>query len=449
MKILLILVATPEMKPMEGVLYPIMAPPLTLPLLAEICRGARSSPEVETLDSRFSMQVREGAWVFDKEDLLAQVEGSGADIVAISFLSSSAAVGFEIASHCRSLGKTVIGGGLHASVALDEFLESGAFHYVVQGEAYVTVPLLLDDLAAQKRERHPGQTVVLRAEPLRDLSVSPPIRDFSSYARIYEQGLTHRVLYVELSRGCFKDCTFCEVARTGVAFRPLRIIPLENILRWLPDAIEKYGINYLLVADSIATAVKSHFLAFVDFVKRRFPELTLHFNSTVDRWDEEIAEACQGVPGSVWFGFESGSQRVLDEIIQKGVSVEQAYRAAEICDRYEISCGFNVLLGLPGETDGDYRDTMQVFADCPWVYPNPNIFNPLPGTALYRYCQERNLLRAPRDYRIWSAEDLEERKAGPVLGVDYERVLRYHGMLKEIQGKVEFPRATASRKEAV
>lgn len=434
MKVLLILVGQPDFRVEYAAArpLPVMSPPMTLLVLGEVCR--RAGFEAELVDTRLCMEPEAGAWVLREQALAAAIEGSSAEVVGLSFLSSSAGDGFRVAGLCRAAGKTVVGGGLHATVAPQEFIDSGAFHYVVQGEGEVALPSLLEDLRDGRRARLPAVTEVLRAELLRDLSVVPPVTDFSVYAAVFEQykDAGVRSAYVETSRGCFKSCTFCEVARTGAAWSRLRRVPLETNLQTIEHAVTRHGVNYVLVADSIATTYKPHFLGLVSAVAERYPEVTLHFNSTVDFWDDERARACRAVRCSAWFGFESGSQRVLDEVLLKGTTVEQAYRAAGLCRDNEIPCAFNVLLGLPGETEEDYLRTFEVFEKCPWVYPNPNIFNPLPGTALYDQCLLKGALRDPRDYSVWDAERVA-RGEGPVRGVDYELVLKYYRLLTQLQ----------------
>ncbi|NDJ75861.1 MAG: radical SAM protein, partial [Chloroflexi bacterium] len=212
-----------------------------------------------------------------------------------------------------------------------------------------------------------------------------------------------------------------------------RPIPLDTVFLTIHAARDQHQINYVLVGDSIATLHKQHFLAFLERVHREIPDITLHFNSTVDRWDEDIAAACADLRRSVWFGFESGSQRILN-LLQKGTQVEQAYRAAALCEQYDIPAGFNVLIGLPGETDDDYQATMRVLEACPAVHPNPNIFNPLPGTALYRQCVRDGLLVRERDYSIWDRERIFEADfQGPVRSVDYRRVIAYYDQMRAMQ----------------
>src|SRR5262245_25137192 len=119
MKILLILAAIPEVKPAHSICYPILAPPMTLPLLEAVCK--RSNFEVELMDTRYYMKRDGREWQIDYEALERDVRLSTATVAGVSFLSSSAKLGFFAASLCRKYGKTVIGGGLHASVAPRDF----------------------------------------------------------------------------------------------------------------------------------------------------------------------------------------------------------------------------------------------------------------------------------------------------------------------------------------
>lgn len=443
MKVLLILAGEPEVKADHAarIPIPIMSPPLTLLLLNAICQ--RAGHEVALLDTRMYMEHAGGEWLLNEQLLEQHIISSEAEVVGISFLSASALRAYRLAALCKRYGLTVVGGGLHASVAPEELIQSGSFDYVVQGEGEESFTLLLAEIQADARPRIPPATVVLTAPPVADLRLVPPVADYSIYKPVFEQyeGPAFRSIYVELSRGCFKSCTFCEVAKTGAAWSRLRKIPLATIGSSIEHAVNNYGVNYILVADSIGTVFKSHFLQFMALMAERYKEVTLQFNSTVDCWDEERAAAARQLRCTVWFGFESGSPRVL-EFIQKGTSVEQAYRAARLCEANGIPCAFNVLLGLPGETEADYLKTLKVFAACPHVYPNPNIFNPLPGTALYEYCGARGLLKDRRDYSVWDAERIQRSERGPLKGVDYELVLKYYKLFADLQQE---PRRSLAR----
>src|SRR6185436_9150415 len=143
MKVLLILAAIPEFKVDQPFEYPIMSPPMTLLLLNSICKQAQH--DVELIDTRLMMERCSGEWNLNYSGLESRIAESDAEVIGISFLSSAAVQGFRIAEICKRYGRTVVVGGLHASVAPEQFMNS-PFDYVIQGEAEEEFPHLLKDL---------------------------------------------------------------------------------------------------------------------------------------------------------------------------------------------------------------------------------------------------------------------------------------------------------------
>jgi radical SAM superfamily enzyme YgiQ (UPF0313 family) len=406
-----------------------MSPPLTILLLNAICTEAKH--DVELIDTRLFMERGETEWVVDYNALEQRIAASNAEVAGISFLSTAVKQGLRIAGICRRQGKTVVAGGLHASVAVDDFLSSASFDYLIQGEAEEELPRLLEALEQGDLPRFPSTPVIKRAQVIHDLSIVPVVSDYSLYAPIFDQyHASPRGIYVETSRGCVKRCTFCEIARdSGAAASPYRLIPIETAIESIKHAVAQQNANYILLTDSIATLSKKHFLDFVSAV-RELPDLTIQFNSTVDCWDNDRAEACRNVPCTVWFGFETGSQRLLD-FMKKGTKVERAYQAARICSEYGTRGAFNVLLGIPGETEEDYVETLKFFYEFPTAYPNPNLFNPLPGTALYEYCVAHDLVK--NSDVIYDIETVKRTGEGPLHHLDYSLVLKYFEKLAALQ----------------
>lgn len=409
--------------------YPIMSPPLTILLLNAICKQA--GHDVDLIDTRLFMERGETEWVVNYNAIEQRIAESDAEVAGISFLSTAVSQGMRIADICRRQGKTVVAGGLHTSVAVDDFLRSGSFDYLIQGEAEEELPRLLEALEQGDLPRFPSTPVIKRAQVIHDLSIVPTVSDYSLYAPIFDQYRSSpRGIYVETSRGCVKRCTFCEIARdSGAAASPYRLIPIGTAIDSIKQAVAQQDANYILLTDSIATLSKKHFLEFVSAVSD-LPGLTIQFNSTVDCWDRDRAEACRAVPCTVWFGFETGSQRLLD-FMKKGTTVERAYQAARICSEYGTRGAFNVLLGIPGETEEDYVDTLRFFQEFPMAYPNPNLFNPLPGTALYEYCLNHDLVK--NSDVIWDVETVKRTGEGPLNQLDYALVLKYYDQLSALQ----------------
>jgi len=96
---------------------------------------------------------------------------------------------------------------------------------------------------------------------------------------------------------------------------------------------------------------------------------------------------------SMWFGVESGSQEVLDEM-QKGISTDQTVRTVGLVRELGLQPVPNVLLGFPGETKETAWKTIKFVEKlCPDTIAFFNIATPLPGTPLYDRVKENGWLR--------------------------------------------------------
>jgi len=60
----------------------------------------------------------------------------------------------------------------------------------------------------------------------------------------------------------------------------------------------------------------------------------------------------------IFFGFESGSQRIL-ELLKKGITPEQSVRAGRICKENKLLIFANYMLGMPTETLEDLDKTYE------------------------------------------------------------------------------------------
>jgi radical SAM superfamily enzyme YgiQ (UPF0313 family) len=90
----------------------------------------------------------------------------------------------------------------------------------------------------------------------------------------------------------------------------------------------------------------------------------------------------------VEYGFESGSQRILN-IMNKNTKLEQNISAAKITRSSGMRFQGNVIVGYPGEKEDDFKKTINFL----WkTRPHAiafNLFMPLPGTPAYNSLKEK------------------------------------------------------------
>jgi radical SAM superfamily enzyme YgiQ (UPF0313 family) len=84
----------------------------------------------------------------------------------------------------------------------------------------------------------------------------------------------------------------------------------------------------------------------------------------------------------VWMGAESGSQRVLDAM-DKGIRVEQIYRARKHLANHGIRACFFLQFGYPGEGWEEIMATVQMVRDTKPDDIGVSVSYPLPGTKFF------------------------------------------------------------------
>ena len=94
----------------------------------------------------------------------------------------------------------------------------------------------------------------------------------------------------------------------------------------------------------------------------------------------------------VEYGFESGSQRVLD-LMNKTANVKRNKEVALLTRRSALRFQGNFIVGYPGESEEDFKKTVSFIKDTRPNNVSLNIFMPLPGTEIYKKLKESgNLL---------------------------------------------------------
>jgi radical SAM superfamily enzyme YgiQ (UPF0313 family) len=106
-------------------------------------------------------------------------------------------------------------------------------------------------------------------------------------------------------------------------------------------------------------------------------------------------------------GLESGSERVRREILRRHYSNEDLFRTFDDARSAGLRINAYNLIGVPGETPEEFRQTIAVNRKAAPDESRLSIFYPYPGTDLYTVCVERGL-------RIRLDEENAERYRAPL-----------------------------------
>jgi len=95
---------------------------------------------------------------------------------------------------------------------------------------------------------------------------------------------------------------------------------------------------------------------------------------------------------TVNIGVESGSERVRREILKRDYSNRDVIKAVTLTRKHGLKVYFYNLIGVPGETLADFKETIKLNRKCLPERTFNHIFFPYPGTELYSVCREKGLL---------------------------------------------------------
>ena len=191
------------------------------------------------------------------------------------------------------------------------------------------------------------------------------------------------------SRGCPYSCTFCHNTWRDA---PWRFNSPERVVLEIEQLIKTYGAGALFFIEDNFFVSKSRVQKICGLLREKKINIIWAANARVDNIDLETLQIARDAGcREVIFGFESGSQRILD-ILNKKTTVEQNKRAIELCNEAGIIPAGSVMIGNPTETIEDIRATQQFLREVDTKSIGVSITTPFPGTELWNWCKEKKLI---------------------------------------------------------
>lgn len=356
----------------------------------------------------------------DWDQVRAEMKYRLPDVFGVHFNTPNYNNALECCKMAKELKKIVVAGGPHASVAPDDLITTGYVDYVIIGEGEISFLELLENLRMNRqRER------IIQGKPVENLDELPfPDRDLYSLKKILHPignfPFMDNGLILMTSRGCPFNCAFCQPLARKMFGRKVRYRSVENVIEELKYIISRYKVKYISFQDDTFTARKEWVLELCWRIREEKLAVQWSAQSRVDTFDEELAEA-MSTAGCVclFFGFESGSQRILN-FLRKGITPEQSLETAKLCKKYGIIIFADYMLGVPTETEEDLRQTLTLIKEIKPELPSPTYFTPIPGCDLYDYCKENNLIKI-ETYEDFTRNPTSEK----INGIDYALLEKY------------------------
>lgn len=340
------------------------------------------------------------------ERLAERVRTLNPDVVGVNCDLVSIGNVRKIVGAVKKLGIPTVVGGPEVSVhPKDTFLRTKP-DICVYGEGELTMLelcQLIDSFGLDAKKLEPVKGVVYSKDG--DVKINPPrplIRDLDilpfmalhlfpmdRYERKSELGITPTDL-ICTSRGCPFQCSFC--SNEFVWGKKVRAMSPERVVDEIQYLIKNYGTKAVYFREDNFTINRKRVLGICREINNRGLNIKWMCESRVDCIDEELLEIMKEAGcGSIWFGVESGSQRVLD-MLKKGTTLQQARKAFKLCAQCKIKSGASVMLGIPGETKDEIKKTVEFVESIDPYYIFFNPFLGIPGSEIYPTIERKNLV---------------------------------------------------------
>ena len=216
------------------------------------------------------------------------------------------------------------------------------------------------------------------------------------------------------TRGCTFNCSFCD---TNLWRRRWRCRSPENIVLEIEQVKRDYDIHWFRFPDDCITIQRDWFVIFCERIRKCGIEWTVL--SRANKLDEELLRLMKDAGcREIFFGFESGSQRLLDAM-RKRAKVEENIRAVELCRRVGIlSCAY-MMFGFPGEDERTLEETKEFLVKARPDKSRLSTFIPVPGTDVWNNPARYGIRIRPEFSDFWYFDDPNTREPYP-FAVDYD-----------------------------
>jgi len=377
--------------------------PSTILLLATILRN--KGHEVAVVDLFRDLASFVGAVEPCLANFQDKIANFKPDIIGISFFSLHCLEVQKIVTAARQqctrsgLSTLLVAGGIHATVEPRMTVETLGFDYAFVGEGDIGIvrlaegedPNIIPGIAG------PSTAEITQGDPPESLDTLPfPDWSLCDY-HYYDQPSLARIgtretsgLDMTAGRGCPFRCKFCAYP----ALSPVRFHSAEYLIAHMQYMLKEFGTRGIYFVDSSIGNNRKLLKIFCEsLIAKGIPnQMEWYGNIRADQVNENLLTlmwraGCR----FLFYGFESGSQRMLD-LMHKGTKVEDNLKVARLHEKLRFPYLASFVIGYPGETEEDWLKTIAHIRETRPPRCGMNSFTPFPGSPVYDELKQQGRL---------------------------------------------------------
>ena len=312
----------------------------------------------------------------------------------------------------------IIVGGIHPTFFPEQTIKNNLIDFVVINEGEKTLSDLLLALS-ENREMTSVKGLAWKdaegkvrinepAEDFIDMNSLPmpawDLIDVNRYIKKLSKNPGEKVIDFYTSKGCPYPCSFCYNLRFNR--RKWRARSAERAAEEMEMLYHTYGVNYFIIHDDNFVTDKNRALKFAQLIKGKGLKVRYSVDSRIDYFDYDFLKKLKDSGlCELRVGCESGSNRILSEIVEKGITAEQTIKAVEVAKNLDLSLILSFVIGWPTETIAERQETIDLIIKLQKIHKKAAIYPlwiyiPYAGTTLFDRAVQMGF-KSPQSLEEW------------------------------------------------
>ena len=346
------------------------------------------------------------------QQILKIIKKQNPDLVGITSNTQNFKSTLNIAKLIKTYNKKIpiIVGGPHPSLDGPASINNPYIDICVQGEGEKTIVELINALKNKKNLKtikgicfkknkkiiqNPPREFIpnLDSLPFPHQYIPKTLINYKKYPLISFRGIF-------ATRGCPNNCMFC--GSKNIWSRHTRYRSPQNIIKEITN-LTKYGHQYIRFEDDTFGGMNKQYIDnLCNLMIKKCPGLKWECEMNVSAVTESTISLMKKAGcRSIQLGIESGNNQILKEI-HKNITIEQAISASKIIKNHNILLEVFFMVGFPQETENSLNDTLNAINKIDANFTVYSIFTPYPGTEIFKYCQDKQLVDSNFDISLYN-----------------------------------------------
>ena len=179
---------------------------------------------------------------------------------------------------------------------------------------------------------------------------------------------------VLFSRGCVRKCRFCS---ERLLYKKFRVRPVKNVIEEIRHHRSKNKTEYFIFHDSLINGDMKKLEKLCDKIIENFgsinweAQIAIRNDISQELLDKMKKSGCY----NLFVGLESGCQKTLKNM-NKGFSLKDAVNFFKKLNNAHLFFGISIIIGYPGETEHDFRKSLDFIIKNKPLIPKIEQVNP-------------------------------------------------------------------------